>query len=93
MQNDSYQKLEKISNSGFDIFKEHSGVIFSVKFNLIKCYTVQFVLPNVTDCQLRDQYHHVFLKKRREYCYRFSPFVYYAISSSTIGQNPTKFCV
>ena len=29
-QNDSYENLENISDIGFDIFKELSGVIFSV---------------------------------------------------------------
>ena len=43
LQNDGYENLDTFSNVSFGIFNELSGVIFSV----------QFFLPNVTDCQLK----------------------------------------
>ena len=42
LQNDSNEKLDMFSDVSFDIFKELSGVIFSV----------HLILPNVADCYL-----------------------------------------
>ena len=51
------------SDLGFCIFKEVSCVIYSVHFKFTKCYTVQFILPNVTDCQPNDHaYAQILLK-------------------------------
>ena len=47
LQNDSYEILEKCFDIGVDVFKILSVVIFSV----------QFILPNVTDCQFKDHLH------------------------------------
>ena len=47
LQNDSYEMLNISSDISFDIFKELSGVIFSV----------HLILPYVADCYLKDHLH------------------------------------
>ena len=47
LQNDSYDKYDICSNISFDIFKELSGVTFSL----------HLILPNVADCYLKDHLH------------------------------------
>ena len=47
LQNDNYENLDNVSDISFDIFKELSGVIFSV----------HFILPKVADCYSKDRLH------------------------------------